>query len=189
LIFTELLVAIQCQSPDGTLVIRIHDVYTKPMVQLVAIMTGLYKSVSIIKPRNTKPTNSEKYIVCTSYIGVDNALLDAMNWIYNNWGNDLYCRNVGIKNNIEHVEKKIRTYNEKLMRTQLDNVDTMMGWNSTDIPENEVQSYQNMKAVEFCRSFGLPCLIDNEQCKHHKRTKINLIRGSSVCNKCLVLLM
>lgn len=68
LFLTEIYYALTFQSPNGNFVLKMFDLYTKPSVDMVWLLLNSYKEVYICKPKTSRPTNSEKYIVCKGFI-------------------------------------------------------------------------------------------------------------------------
>lgn len=66
LFFCEILTALFTQKPGGCFVVKFFDLFTQFSAELVYILS-LFYNVSIYKPETSRPTNSEKYIVCTNF--------------------------------------------------------------------------------------------------------------------------
>ena len=60
-------VALRCLNKNGTFVCKFFEgMETKTQV-LIAILTNCFENVSIIKPKSSKETNSERYVVCRGF--------------------------------------------------------------------------------------------------------------------------
>ena len=55
----------------GTFVLKIFDMYTMDTYRMIQWLTGLFDTLHICKPPTSKPTNSEKYLVCLGFNGKD----------------------------------------------------------------------------------------------------------------------
>lgn len=64
LILSEIYTAIRLQKQDGHFILKVFDILTETSVQLLYLLFLCYKEVYIYKPKTSRPTNSEKYIVC-----------------------------------------------------------------------------------------------------------------------------
>ncbi len=73
----------------------IFDTVTKPTVQLITILTKYYNNIYIIKPRTSRFSNSEKYLVCHKFIGIPDFELDILNNVHKKWNN--FCRDFCIE--------------------------------------------------------------------------------------------
>lgn len=67
LILSEVTMALEIQAQGGAFVLKIFDMATKFTVDMISILTYCYENVSIIKPKSSRPANSEKYVVCNGF--------------------------------------------------------------------------------------------------------------------------
>jgi len=63
-----LLIIVKYQSFQGTCIIKIHDIFYKPIIDIIYILTSLYDKTNIIKPNTSNITSGERYIVCKNFI-------------------------------------------------------------------------------------------------------------------------
>ena len=85
LILTQVLYAITLQSRNGTFILKMFDLFYKPSVEIIYLLSCLYNKVFIIKPNTSRYANSEKYIVCLNF------KYENTNHIYNKIINILKC--------------------------------------------------------------------------------------------------
>lgn len=67
LILSEIYTALNLQKTDGHFILKVFDVFTEPSVHLLYLLTLAYTDVHIYKPKTSRPTNSEKYIICKRF--------------------------------------------------------------------------------------------------------------------------
>lgn len=67
LILSELFLAIQLQKQSGIFILKMFDIFTETSIQLLYFLTFCYDEVYIYKPHTSRPTNSEKYIICKGF--------------------------------------------------------------------------------------------------------------------------
>ena len=67
LILNEIYSAIYLQKQSGNFILKMFDVFTKTSVNLLYLLSLLYENVFIYKPKTSRPTNSEKYIICKNF--------------------------------------------------------------------------------------------------------------------------
>lgn len=67
LIVCQIAFAISMQKKGGHFVIKVFDTFKKASIDLVYILSFLYEDVYFIKPKTSRYTNSEKYIVCNYF--------------------------------------------------------------------------------------------------------------------------
>lgn len=70
LILAEFIVGLQCIAEGGSLVLKVFDVFTLPMRQILWVCYNKFDSFRLVKPRTSRACNSEKYIVATGFRGV-----------------------------------------------------------------------------------------------------------------------
>ena len=62
-----LMVVLRNQSSNGTCIIKISEVFHKPIVDILYILSSLYERVFILKPNTSNITTFDKYIVCKNF--------------------------------------------------------------------------------------------------------------------------
>ena len=67
LILTQVLYAIMLQRKSGSFILKIFDIFTKPMIDIIYLISCFYDEVYIYKPQTSRYGNSEKYIVCKNF--------------------------------------------------------------------------------------------------------------------------
>ena len=96
LLFTQMIYAISLQKKGGTFILKIFDMFLKPTIEIIYILSCFYNNVYITKPNTSRYANSEKYIVCTDF------LYDNTNKITNKFYNILK-----VLNNIDYNKHEI----------------------------------------------------------------------------------
>jgi 23S rRNA U2552 (ribose-2'-O)-methylase RlmE/FtsJ len=64
LILSEIYSAVSLQKINGHFILKMFDILTDTSIHLIYLLSLCYKEVYIYKPKTSRPTNSEKYIVC-----------------------------------------------------------------------------------------------------------------------------
>ena len=59
--------AITMQKKGGTFVLKVFDLFLKPSVQLLYLLSCCYEQVYIIKPYTSRTANSERYVICKGF--------------------------------------------------------------------------------------------------------------------------
>jgi len=67
LILNEILSTVFLQQEGGHFILKMFDIFTETSIHLLYLLTTLYESVYIYKPKTSRPTNSEKYIICKNF--------------------------------------------------------------------------------------------------------------------------
>lgn len=189
-LFVQIVTALHMQLENGHLILKIFDTMTRPTCQIIYFLTNFYKHVSIIKPRTTRYTNSEKFIVARKFKNVSESELNMLDTIINKWNPEQYFRVLGI-DIPEEIEKQFLVYNNILIDNQYKYIEKTINcnYNEEEIPDKQLEAFQNKIATQFCSNFGISVnLVDNDisVCKHIKKKKIQIstLKNSMVCEKC-----
>jgi 23S rRNA U2552 (ribose-2'-O)-methylase RlmE/FtsJ len=190
-LFIQIVFALRNQSKNGVYIIKIYDTITRPTCQLIYYLTKFYENVSIIKPRTSKYTNSEKFIVAKKFIGISSEELTLLEDILDIWKPEQFLRMLGIEIPDE-IEKQFFAYNKFLIENQYNYINKAIrcSYNQEEIPEKQLEAFQNKNAITHCSNFGIHInLIDTDisACKHIKKKKIQIesLKNTMLCEKCL----
>lgn len=75
LVLGEIITALKTQKNGGTFIIKLFEIYTDVSIKMLSILSALYDKTFIFKPFTSRPSNSERYMVCKGFKGVDNTIL------------------------------------------------------------------------------------------------------------------
>ena len=67
LILSEINAAIKLQKENGNFILKVFDIYTQTSAHMIFLLTLCYTSVEFYKPKTSRPTNSEKYVICKGF--------------------------------------------------------------------------------------------------------------------------
>lgn len=67
LILNEISAAIRLQKYNGHFILKMFDIFTETSIHLLYLLNLCYSNVYIYKPKTSRPTNSEKYIICKNF--------------------------------------------------------------------------------------------------------------------------
>jgi len=68
LILSEIYAAVKLQKKGGHFILKVFDIFTETSMHLMYLLSLMYDTISIYKPKTSRPTNSEKYIICKGFI-------------------------------------------------------------------------------------------------------------------------
>lgn len=68
LILSEIYTALKLQKPGGHFALKVFDVFTETSIHLLYLLHIAYKEVYVYKPKTSRPTNSEKYVICKNFL-------------------------------------------------------------------------------------------------------------------------
>jgi 23S rRNA U2552 (ribose-2'-O)-methylase RlmE/FtsJ len=71
LLFAQMAFAIAMQKRGGSFILKVFDCFTRPSLDILAILSSFYEKVYMTKPQTSRYANSEKYIVCKGFLHSD----------------------------------------------------------------------------------------------------------------------
>jgi 23S rRNA U2552 (ribose-2'-O)-methylase RlmE/FtsJ len=78
LLYCEIIGAFSTLKVGGHFVLKVFDLFHKPSLDLLNYLTYFFNEVIITKPYSSRPANSEKYIVCKGFKGIESELLGGL---------------------------------------------------------------------------------------------------------------
>jgi 23S rRNA U2552 (ribose-2'-O)-methylase RlmE/FtsJ len=67
LILGQIIGAVKLQKKGGSFVCKLFETYTETSVKILQLLTAFYENVYVVKPLMSRPSNSEKYVVCCDF--------------------------------------------------------------------------------------------------------------------------
>lgn len=127
LIFTEIIYALTCQARGGTFVLKIFDMFTDLTVNFINYLVYSYETVYVTKPHTSRGANSEKYLVCINFKGIDEQ--DRLIKVWNRWleeKGDVPEGIVDIFTSVadDSVKEQITNYNDIFLNEQINLIRT-----------------------------------------------------------------
>ena len=175
LIYSEIITALHTLKNGGHFILKIFDIFTHNTFHLIYFVSKFFKDVHIIKPFSSRPANSEKYLVCKSFIGISkkygtlllNTLLD---WNVLNH-NSKYVTNIftiAVTDNYKRIMKAIQNYNIVFVKNQIKNILTTLSYIEYNLTEQDKELLQYRQAAMsffWCLKYKLEL---NYKCKYLK---------------------
>lgn len=125
LILNEILAAVLLGKKGGNFILKMFDIFTESSIHMLFLLSNMYEEMFIYKPRTSRPTNSEKYIVCKGFL-LDNrhaemvahriALLSGQIKKINN----KFCAFTLFKSIPESFASHIKEINSNILKVQCD---------------------------------------------------------------------
>ena len=72
LLFGQVAFALCMQKMGGSFVLKVFDCFMQHTLDILALLSSMYRKVYITKPQTSRYANSEKYIVCKGFYGNKN---------------------------------------------------------------------------------------------------------------------
>jgi len=173
LIFCEIFYAITVLKKNGSFVLKIFDVFYKPTIQCIYLLSTLFKEVSIFKPNTSRSGNSEKYIICKYFNNTHRDKLiqkfEKILQVYNNVDENVFFIQSFLNIPMQHIFiSKIQDVNIILGNKQIKNILTTLKLIDNNEKKSEkIKIYKNeniQKCINWCIKHNIPY---NNKVKHN----------------------
>jgi 23S rRNA U2552 (ribose-2'-O)-methylase RlmE/FtsJ len=163
LIFCEILTALKYQALGGDFVCKIFDINSYLTVEMLYILYLAYEKIIIYKPLTSRVANSEKYIICNNYLGIQPELLTGLFNVLSEWNgkntndtlNQLFSEIPAI------FIEKIRNINKEIITIQIQSINNIINIIDTKTNLNKQWKKENIQkqinnAREWCDKYNIP---------------------------------
>jgi len=153
------------QTANGVSVIKINDIFYKPIVDILYILTSIYDKVYIIKPTVANVTTSERYIICKNFIfNSQKAKLYYMYFV----NLDLLLKTVKDTEQILSILKeeipyyfvnKLEESNIIIGHQQIEFIDQLISLYKNKNREDKIETLKKnniQKCIQWCDKFKIP---------------------------------
>lgn len=163
LLIAEMTYGIAIQKKGGHFVLKIFDIFSKPTLDILYILSNLYKEVYIMKPNTSRYANSEKYIIC-KYFKKENSeeVVDRLMMYFDKLVNKNEYEKIYSVVDKEHdyyFISKIEEINAILGQQQIENIGTTINIIINKINPDKLDTMKKnniTKCVNWCEKFGIP---------------------------------
>ena len=76
LFFSEIFICLSILKNGGHFVLKIYDISTQVSLDLLQLLYDCFESLNIFKPETSRIFNSERYVICTNFKGINKKKLD-----------------------------------------------------------------------------------------------------------------
>lgn len=155
IIICEIVSALNILKDNGSFVCKIFDIHTNITVKIIYLLTYYFEKVYITKPCTSRPANSEKYLVCINFKGIDDNVLDLLFLYIKKWDS--------LKDNIlsfidvpDIFFRKLFIYNNYISLLQIKNIKHTLDLIENDINnKNDIIKDQTKIAIEWCNHYNI----------------------------------
>ncbi len=173
LFFAEILTALSVQKIDGTFILKLYDVYHTVTLHMINLLSVYYDHLSIIKPVTSRPANSEKYLVCQGFKGINENQLTELFAILAKWlsieSNMSYLQNTSYVTDLFNFiadagsafSQNLAEFNDYDLTMIIEKITEGLNLivtgdvNNTQIIENYKINQKNL-AIKWCQQYKLP---------------------------------
>ena len=147
LIYSEIFMALNIQAKGGTFICKIFDTFMKETIDLLYLLNLSYEKVYLHKPKMSRNSNSEKYLVCLNFKGYDKGLVNMLCHSFETLKVDLVIDNVFYNK----IKKYIIEYTLQQIKSVNKGIDIIEKSDSKIYPSNQ----QIGLAIEWCNKYDI----------------------------------
>jgi hypothetical protein len=159
LIFFQIAYAIAMQAQGGTFIIKFFDTFTSASIDLLFLLSILYKDVYFVKPYTSRCANSEKYVVC-KYFKLENsmAIVQKIHSILANFEDDKFIHRILDIDIPKLYVTKIEEYNAIYGQRQLETISNTLQIIQNPILEKlqDLNKKHIQKCKRWCQKHDMP---------------------------------
>jgi 23S rRNA U2552 (ribose-2'-O)-methylase RlmE/FtsJ len=159
LIFCQIAYAIAMQAKGGTFIIKFFDTFTSASIDLLFLLSILYKDVYFVKPYTSRCANSEKYVVC-KYFKLENsmAIVQKIYSILANFEDDKFIHRILDIDIPKLYVTKIEEYNAIYGQRQLETISNTLQIIQNPILEKlqDLNKKHIQKCKRWCQKHDMP---------------------------------
>ena len=151
LLYSEIFTTLHIQKINGNFILKVFDLFHFKTIQLLYLLYNHYSIVEIYKPSTSRLSNSEKYIICTDFLGCSNTTKQ----ILTDYFDKCEKLHIDVPNTFIY---EINRYNDQYINKQMSTIDTILSYKGE---ENKPTQSQIAMAKKWCELYRVPI---NEKC-------------------------
>ena len=155
------------QSNNGISIIKINDIFHRPILDIIFLLTGAYEKIYIIKPNTSNPFKNERFLVCKFFSGkqYNNVYIDNLKKLFiqkvsgrDNLAN-CYLASIIDGNLPYYFLNKVEESNIIIGQQQLeayDQANNLMKNKNKDEKIEILKKNNIQKCIQMCEKFKIP---------------------------------
>lgn len=163
LIIAQVVYALSIQANNGNFVLKVFDTFSTTMIDVLYLLSCLYKSVYVMKPQTSRYANSEKYIVCKGFNleGNENMIGTIIERFYDNFDNlnsKMYIESFFIFKHVRAFFSKIEEINTIMGKNQIENIIATLNLiiNKSSEKIEYLKKHNIQKCIKWCETHHIP---------------------------------
>jgi 23S rRNA U2552 (ribose-2'-O)-methylase RlmE/FtsJ len=161
LLFAQVSFAIAMQKINGHFILKIFDIFTKTTIDIIFLLSTLYKQVFIVKPNTSRLANSEKYIICKYFKEPQPLLIDKIMVEYPKLQSYSFISSILNLNLDYFFINKIEEYNAIFGQQQIENIaytlNVIGSKNKSKNDKLDILKKNNIqKCIQWCEKNNIP---------------------------------
>lgn len=148
LLYSEIYVALHIQAKSGNFVLKVFDLFNYQTIQLIYILYTCYSIVEFYKPLTSRLSNSEKYVICSGFIGCSDEFKMLLTKYYGE------CEKLFLKIPDSFLQE-ISDYNKLFTQSQIKKIQEILSSCKNDTIQLPMEG-QIQNAKRWCEIYKLP---------------------------------
>jgi hypothetical protein len=159
------------QKKNGICVIKLNNLFYKPLIEILYILTNLYSKIYIVKMNTTNIVNGERIIVCKNFIQNDEYWVEHDSIKYLGLANNLQLQLENITNSGVLIESiidnklpyyfinKIEDSNINIGHSQIEQLDLILYMIKNKNRDDKIETIKKnniIKCVQWCEKYKIP---------------------------------
>lgn len=146
LLYSEIYTTLLIQKSNGNFVLKVFDLFHYKTLQLLYLLYNHYSIIEIYKPSTSRLSNSEKYIICSDFLGCSKQTKEVLTKYFNQ------CEKLHIDIPDSFIEE-INKYNDNYINKQMETINNILSHTNY---ENKPKRSQIVTAKRWCELYKLP---------------------------------
>ena len=166
IITAELIHTFLILKTGGHYVCKLFDLFSKPMNKIIYILYSFFDEIYIAKPKTSRPANSEKYIICKNFKGINQDDMSNLIQLLSQFNDeDLFDFNFNLTPEFIQLMKEYNAFYSKFQCFYLDKTLTMTKSKLKDKQIIDILKSQIKNATNWCNQYKIDI---NKNCKYLK---------------------
>jgi len=162
LLLSSALIGLQVLAPDGTLILKLFDLYSSQTQMFLRCVTLCFKEWCLYKPATSRPCNSERYLICRGFRKPYPQVISCLQNLQTQWMNgELVPQTEFFAWFTEEEQAYLRSHIDQFRARQVENLEgTLL---LQDVPPSQFDwKDQYGKAIQWCSEFHVPATKPKE---------------------------
>jgi hypothetical protein len=168
LVLVEVCYAIMLQKQAGNFVLKLFDMFLKPTVDILYLLSLAYEEVHVVKPNTSRYANSERYIVCKKFkLSDSHQFYPGFCDILERMGTGRSIESI-VSHDLQYFYKiNVQEINSVLGQQQIENINSTIVLIEQDKRKDKIETKKRNNATmctEWCKMYNVPynqTLVEN----------------------------
>ena len=159
IIFLQLILTYQREN--GVTIIKIDNIFYKPILDILYILTSLYDKVYIVKPNTTNIIINERYLICKHFaVKKNETLVNSLELLIKKLNNRHFIVESLITENLSaYFINKIEDSNINIGHQQIEHLDLLLHIAKNKNRDEKIDTIKKnniLKCIQWCEKFKIP---------------------------------